>query len=378
MKKTLLVFVLSMALMLLLSACENMRPTATETPATETPAAEPQDAGIAAEVQAPSVMTAFRADGSAVILEDCGDGTWKDANGPLYYLGEDGVLRARGAEDLYTQVPPVEEKEVVRQDGERFETVITIEGMEETVRYEHIRNDALGFEMDYDYETFVRQSEPDRERFVSVYDDPQNPENYLEVMYNAENADTVAAFVRTALSREYDLFENSRELERAGSSIRIEASEIKGTNQMPDMLQIAYIIPTSDGCRIAMEHLAIESSEGFGRRFSYMLNTLSVIDRNGERKLSDEQALSAIKNYCYARNPDLEGIANQGEYPVHWEISASDARGIVVLFRSYTGAQIRYYIDRITGDTSVTEFVPGITPEEQRTEESLNAWEYLS
>ena len=102
-------------------------------------------------------------------------------------------------------------------------------------------------------------------------------------MYNAENADTVAAFVRTALSQEYDLFEGSRELERAGSCIRIEASEIKGTNQMPDIIHIVYIIPAADGCRIAMEHLEIESSEGFGRRFSYMLNTLAVIDRNGNR-----------------------------------------------------------------------------------------------
>ena len=58
-----------------------------------------------------------------------------------------------------------------RQDGERFEAVIMMEGMEETVRYEHIRREDLGFAMDYDYENFVRQSEGDRERFVSNWDD---------------------------------------------------------------------------------------------------------------------------------------------------------------------------------------------------------------
>ena len=42
--------------------------------------------------------------------------------------------------------------ETGRQDGERFETTIILEGMEEKVRYEHIRDEALGFEMDYDYE----------------------------------------------------------------------------------------------------------------------------------------------------------------------------------------------------------------------------------
>ena len=30
-----------------------------------------------------------------------------------------------------------------RKDGERFESVITIEGMEETVHYEHIRNESI-------------------------------------------------------------------------------------------------------------------------------------------------------------------------------------------------------------------------------------------
>lgn len=95
-------------------------------------------------------------------------------------------------------------------------------------------------------------------------------------------------------------------------------------------------------------------------------------------KLSDEQVLSAIRNYCYISNPDLENIVNAGKYPVYWEISSGDEQEIVVLFRSYTGAQNRYYIDRTTGDTYVTEFVPGITTEEQQTEESFNVRDYFS
>ena len=165
------------------------------------------------------------------------------------------------------------------QNGERFEDVIILEGMEETVRYEHIRNDSIGIEMDYDYELFVRRSEPNRECFISVWDNQQNPENYLEITYREEDADTVAASISEALSQEYDLSTGPRELERAGSCTWIEASVIKGTNNMADHLQIVYIIPAADGCRVATEHLAIESSEGFGRRFSYMLHTLSVIDR---------------------------------------------------------------------------------------------------
>ncbi len=169
-----------------------------------------------------------------------------------------------------------------RQDGERFEAVIVIEGMEETVRYEHIRNDTVGIEMDYDYELFVRRSESDRECFLSIWDDPDHPENYLELTYSAEDADTAAASVRAALSEEYDLLESSRVFERAGSCIRIEASELKGTGRMADQLQAVYIIPAADGCRVAAAHFSIEAAEGFGRRFSYMLNTLSVLDGNGK------------------------------------------------------------------------------------------------
>ena len=59
------------------------------------------------------------------------------------------------------------------------------------------------------------------------------------------------------------------------------------------------------------------------------------------------------------------------------EVSSSDESRIVVLFRSYTGAQIRYYIDPLSGETYVTESVPGITAGEERTDESLNAWDYI-
>ena len=265
-----------------------------------------------------------------------------------------------------------------RQDGERFETVILLEGMEETVHYEHVRSETLGFEMDYDYESFVRQTEAGRECFLSCWDDAANPENYLELSCDTGNAELAASAIQAALSDEYDLIVETYPLDRAGSCIRIEASELKGQGVMPQQLQVVYVIPAADGCRIARAHYALEAAEGFGRRFDSMLNTLTVIERSGERLLSDEQAISAIRNYCTAQNPDLAEIVNAGEYPVSWEVASGDGRQVVVLFRSYTGAEVRYYIDRVTGDAYVTEFVPGITPEEARTEESLNVWEYLT
>lgn len=96
-----------------------------------------------------------------------------------------------------------------------------------------------------------------------------------------------------------------------------------------------------------------------------------------DRKLTDEEALAAIRNYCCINNPDLEEIVNAGEYPAYWEIASGDEEEVTVLFRSYTGALVRYYIDRTSGNTTVTEFVPGITPEEQPTGESFNARDYF-
>ena len=265
-----------------------------------------------------------------------------------------------------------------RQDGERFESVITMEGMEETVRYEHIVNRDAGFEMDYDYESFVRQSDGARERFISVWDDPENPENYLDVSFDTASAELMADAVSVTLSNEYDVLRSERELTFAGSCIRLEASVIKGTNQMADQLQAVYLIPAADGCRVATAHYSIEAAEGFGRRFACMIDTLIVLDREAEQfALSDEAALSAIRQYCMDNYPELEGKVDSEDYLVYWELASSDEQQIVVLFRSYTGAEVRYYIDRATGDTYVTEFMPGITPEEERTEETLNVWDWL-
>lgn len=224
MKKTNLAILLSAALMLTLTGCGNARPAESEVP-------------DAAAQNTADIQISARDDGQSAASESG------------------------------------------RQDGERFETVIMLEGMEEPVRYEHVMNRTAGFEMDYDYESFARRSEADRECFVSLWDDPENPENYLEVTYSTENADSAAASVSEALSGEYSITKETRTLEMAGDCIRIEASEIKDTGRMADQLQTVYIIPASDGCRIATAHVSAESAEGFGRRFSNMLNTLAVIDR---------------------------------------------------------------------------------------------------
>ena len=231
MKRKLVSFVMIMALALSLAAC-GTAPSAEN----ETPAAEPQST----ETVEPSETEEPR-DGAAETFEPAA--------------------------------------ETARQDGERYEGTIMLEGMEQTVRYEHIVNKTAGFEMDYDYETFVRHSEEDRERFVLAWDkDPENPEYYLEVTCSTEDAETVAAATGEELSKDYEITWGVIELDRAGSCIRIGASEIKGGGFTADQMQMVYIIPTDDGCLIATAHYGADSSDLFGARFRAMVNTLSVID----------------------------------------------------------------------------------------------------
>ena len=94
-------------------------------------------------------------------------------------------------------------------------------------------------------------------------------------------------------------------------------------------------------------------------------------------KITEEQATQAIHDYCIESFPDLANMEGSDDYTLYWEASTNENGEIVVLYRSYTGALIRYYVNPETGDTYVTEQVPGIIDDEQRTEETLNVKDYI-
>ena len=201
-----------------------------------------------------------------------------DENTTLPILKTEGnwlVVSLRGAAGwIWRQDSAAEKTE--RQDGERFAATILLEGMAETVWYEHAVNDAMGIALDFDYESLERHSEPDCEYFISRYDDAENPLNYLELRYYAADAETVAAAIGEELSKTYDITREAAILEGAGSCICVDASAEKGRNTMPYLLQTVYIVPTAGGCIAATAHCTIESAEGFGARFHAIMNTLTV------------------------------------------------------------------------------------------------------
>ena len=162
-----------------------------------------------------------------------------------------------------------------RADGERFEKTIVLEGMEETVACEHVRNETLEFELDYEYEALDRYREAERERFISRYETPEDPWNYLEIRRDTGSAELVASAVAAALADDFSAVEtDSVTLDGAGACLRIEAS---GGRENAAALQTVYVIPAPDGCLVAAAHCTFESAEGFGARFAELVNTLTVI-----------------------------------------------------------------------------------------------------
>lgn len=102
-----------------------------------------------------------------------------------------------------------------------------------------------------------------------------------------------------------------------------------------------------------------------------------AIQEESEGTISAEQAYEAIGNYIRGIIPDIDNYTQGEDAMAYWTVTSSDADQIVVEFRSYTGAFNYFYIDPATGDTYVTELVPGIIDEEQRTEETFNVKDFL-
>lgn len=100
-------------------------------------------------------------------------------------------------------------------------------------------------------------------------------------------------------------------------------------------------------------------------------------DLGYEGEITEDNALAAIRKYVEINQPDLADMEDSGDYTIYFEVESSDENQIVVLYRSYTAAQTRYYVDRETGDVYVTELVPGIIDEETRNDETFNIRYYI-
>ena len=166
--------------------------------------------------------------------------------------------------------------------------------------------------------------------------------------------------------------------EKAGNTSvqQTESSTASGNEQTTKATEAAQSVQTETTQADKTE--AAQSDKTEAAETAQTEDTTAVPTESKADALTESQALDAVKNYCFSKNPDLKNMADSPDYTIYWNVTTNDTNEIVVLYRAYTGAEIRYYVDPVSGDTYVTESVPGITDGEQRTEEKLNVKDYLS
>ena len=80
--------------------------------------------------------------------------------------------------------------------------------------------------------------------------------------------------------------------------------------------------------------------------------------KESQSKITAEMALEGVNNYCHSEydwsmakdNPDIMGVQMGEETDSAYQ----------VVFRSYTGAFVNFYIDKTSGTTRMEEYVPNL------------------
>jgi len=94
---------------------------------------------------------------------------------------------------------------------------------------------------------------------------------------------------------------------------------------------------------------------------------------DAQRTITEEMAFEGVSNYCHKEydwstakdNPDIM-------YVQMGEVTDSTYQ---VVFRSYTGAYVLFYVDKANGTTRMVEKVPSLNVEE--TAETINLFDYI-
>ena len=102
-------------------------------------------------------------------------------------------------------------------------------------------------------------------------------------------------------------------------------------------------------CLETMKHIA----------FSFILTALlfcSCGSNTTKSEITAEMAYEGVSNYCHSAydwsiakdNPDIMGV----------EMGEETDSAYQVVFRSYTGAFVNFYVDKTSGTTRMEEYVP--------------------
>lgn len=80
--------------------------------------------------------------------------------------------------------------------------------------------------------------------------------------------------------------------------------------------------------------------------------------KSPQRIITAEQAYEAVSNYCHSAYD--WSVADDNPSIMHVEMGEESDSAYHVVFRSYTGALVNFYVDKASGMTRMEEYVPAL------------------
>ena len=90
-------------------------------------------------------------------------------------------------------------------------------------------------------------------------------------------------------------------------------------------------------------------------------------------KITAEMALEGVSNYCHSTYD--WSVAKENPSIMYVQMGEETDSAYHVVFRSYTGAFVNFYVDKISGTTRMEEYVP--TLDVRNEAGTINLFDYL-
>ena len=108
--------------------------------------------------------------------------------------------------------------------------------------------------------------------------------------------------------------------------------------------------------------------------FVLMVLLLCSCGSNGTKSgITAEMAFEGVNNYCHSKYD--WSIAKENPSIMYVQMGEETDSAYQVVFRSYTGAFVNFYIDKATGTTRMEEYVP--TLDVKSDAGTINIFDYL-
>ena len=110
--------------------------------------------------------------------------------------------------------------------------------------------------------------------------------------------------------------------------------------------------------------------------FSFILIAMllcSCGSNTTKSEITAEMAYEGVSNYCHSAND--WSVAKENPDIMYVQMGEETDSTYQVVFRSYTGAFVNFYVDKATGTTRMEEYVPTLDAKEDAG--TINLFDYL-